>query len=255
MQIKSERATVMKRINFFEKTVGARTVYTLAGVSFCLAVIAVGVLYSKTAGKVQNMTSQPSTTYQVNINKQDEIDPRYSGNVPESTAAASTAETTAVEFTGSEIEEEEIIESAVAATTVAITEKQELMLPCDGEIIKEYSPKVPLYCETMEDWRTHSGVDFAVADDGEVLSVGKGKVSKVLVDSSYGYIVEVDYGEFTARYCGLEQGTTVGINQLLNKGDSIGKVGEVPCEKKSERHLHLEIIRNGDYADPMKVLK
>ena len=129
------------------------------------------------------------------------------------------------------------------------------MLPCDGKIIREYSPEIPVYCETMEDWRTHSGVDFAVKEDEEVLSVGKGKVSRVLVDSVYGYTVEVDYGDFVARYCGLEQGTCVGIDQLLNKGDSIGKVATVPCESKSDKHLHFEIIRNGDYADPIKTLE
>lgn len=245
----------MKKIKFFEKPAGARTVYTLAGVSFCLAVIAVGVLYSKTADNVQKMTSQISTTYQVNINKQNEIDPRYSGNIQKSTTAASTAEPATVQTSATGSEEDEVKESAVVATTPTAGEKQEFMLPCDGEVIRKYSPDIPLYCETMEDWRTHSGIDFAVEDDGEVLSVGNGKVSKVLTDSSYGYTVEVDYGEFTARYCGLEQGTTVGINQLLNKGDSIGKVGEVICEKNAPKHLHFEIIRNGDYADPLKVLE
>lgn len=245
----------MKKINFFEKPVGARTVYTLAGVSFCLAAIAVGVLYSKTADNVQNMTSRTSTTYQVNINKQDESDPRYSGNIPRSTTVASTTESTSAQADTSVTEADTVSESAVVASTSAESEKQSFMLPCDGEIIRKYSPDIPLYCETMEDWRTHNGIDFAVTDDGEVLSVGKGKVSKVLVDSSYGYTVEIDYGDFTARYCGLEQGTTVGIDQLLNKGDCIGKVAEVPCEKNSAKHLHFEVIRNGDYADPLKVLK
>lgn len=245
----------MKKIRFFEKPAGARTVYTLAGVSFCLAVIAVAIMYSKTADRVQDMTTRISTTYQVNINKQDEIDPRYSGNIPKSTTAESTTEEFVLSTASATEETEEIQESAVVATTSADVEKQSYMLPCDGEVIRKYSPDVPLYCETMEDWRTHSGADFAVPEDGEVLSVGNGKVSKVLVDSSLGYIVEVDYGEFTARYCGLEQGTTVGINQLLNKGDSIGKISEVPCEKKSARHLHFEVIRNGDYTDPMKVLR
>ncbi len=245
----------MKKIKFFEKPMGARTVYTMAGVSFCLAAIAVGILYSRTSDGVQKLTSATSTTYQVNVNQKDISDPRYSGNIPKSTTLATTTEATAADIT-EEITEltEEIKESAVVATTSAESEKQSFMLPCDGEVIREYSPKVPIFCETMEDWRTHSGVDFAVSDDGEVLSVGKGKVSKVLVDSSYGYIVEVNYGEFTARYCGLEQGTTVGIDQLLNKGDSIGKVSEVPCEKNSVKHLHFEIIKNGDYADPIKAL-
>lgn len=244
----------MKKIRFFEKPAGARTVYIMAGVSFCLAAIAVGIVYSKTVNKVEENLTMTKTTYQVGLNQQGETDPRIteapSAKVTETTTAATTSE---IYVTTKAIAQ--VTESAVNATTTEKTEKQSFMLPCDGKIIREYSPEIPVYCETMEDWRTHSGIDFAVKDDEEVLSVGKGKVSKVLVDSVYGYTVEVDYGDFIARYCGLEQGTCVGINQLLNKGDSIGKVATVPCESKSGKHLHFEIIRNGDYADPIKTLK
>lgn len=244
----------MKKIKFFERPIGARTVYTMAGVSFCLAAVAVGIIYSRTAQDIQSTTDATSTTYQVNINRSDISDPRYSGNIPKSTTFASTTQA-ATDITAEATEPpQEVRESAVVATTSEVYERQSFMLPCDGEVIRECSLKVPLFCETMEDWRTHSGVDFAVSDDEDVLSVGKGKVSKVMADSSYGYTVEVDYGEFTARYCGLEQGTTVGIGQLLNKGDSIGRVGEVPCEKKAEKHLHFEVIVNGDLVDPLKAL-
>lgn len=244
----------MKKFNFFEKPAGARTVYIMAGVSFCLAAIAVGIVYSKTVNRVEENLTMTKTTYQVGLNQQGETDPRTteatSAKVTESTTAATTSEKY---ITTKPVAR--VTESAVNATTTVKTEEQSFMLPCDGKIIREYSPEIPVYCETMEDWRTHSGVDFAVKEDEEVLSVGKGKVSKVLVDSVYGYTVEVNYGDFIARYCGLEQGTCVGIDQLLNKGDSIGKVATVPCESKSGKHLHFEIIRNGDYADPIKTLK
>lgn len=244
----------MKKIKFFEKPAGARTVYIMAGVSFCLAAIAVGIVYSKTINAVEENLTMTKTTYQVGLNQQGETDPRITENtsakVTENTTAATTSE---IYITTKPIAE--VTESAVNATTTKKAEKQSFMLPCDGKIIREYSPEIPVYCETMEDWRTHSGVDFAVKEDEEVLSVGKGKVSRVLVDSVYGYTVEVDYGDFVARYCGLEQGTCVGIDQLLNKGDSIGKVATVPCESKSDKHLHFEIIRNGDYADPIKTLE
>lgn len=244
----------MKKFNFFEKPAGARSVYIMAGVSFCLAAIAVGIVYSKTVNRVEENLTMTKTTYQVGLNQQGETDPRTteatSAKVTESTTAATTSEKY---ITTKPVAR--VTESAVNATTTVKTEEQSFMLPCEGKVIREYSPEIPVYCETMEDWRTHSGVDFAVKEDEEVLSVGKGKVSKVLVDSVYGYTVEVDYGDFIARYCGLEQGTCVGIDQLLNKGDSIGKVATVPCESKSGKHLHFEIIRNGDYADPIKTLK
>ncbi len=238
----------MKKLSFFEKPAGSRTVYVLAGVSFCLTAVAVGMFYSQTTKKQTEILTSVPTTYQAGRNQKGESDPRYTTTVY-TTTQATTLPVTEKETTTSTPQTK-----AANVTTQATTEKQSYMLPCDGKVIREYSPKIPIYCETMEDWRTHCGVDFLVEEEGEVLSVGKGKVSKVLIDSVYGYTVEVDYGEFTARYCGMKQGSCVRIDQLLNKGDSIGQVGEVPCESKSGRHLHLEIIRNGDYADPIKVL-
>lgn len=228
--------------------------YTMAGISFCLAVIAVGVVYSQNADKLTDDTTTAITTYQAGRNQQGESDPRYT-----TSAQISTTQTvTVAQSKMQEVTEKNTGEAPVRATTSkeeTTVQVQEFMLPCDGEIIREYSPDIPVYCETMEDWRTHNGVDFLVADGEEVLSVGNGKVSKVIVDSVYGYTVEVDYGSFTARYCGMKQGECVGINQLLNKGDSIGKVDEIPCEKKSGKHLHFEIIKDGDYADPIKALR
>lgn len=238
----------MKKFSFFEKPAAAKTVYILAGVSFCLTAIAVGIFYSETTKKqAENLTSVP-TTYQAGRNQQGETDPRYT------TRFYTTTETTTLPVIEKEITASQAETKAANVTTQATTVKESYMLPCDGEIIREYSPKIPIYCETMEDWRTHSGVDFLVGEDEEVLSVGKGKVSKVIADSVYGYTIEVDYGDFTARYCGMKQGSCVGIDQLLNKGDSIGQVDNVPCETNSKKHLHFEIIRNDDYADPIKVL-
>lgn len=243
------KADYMKRIKFFEKPAGAKTIYIMAGVSFCLAAIAVAVVYSGTMNAVEKNLTQVKTTYQVDRKQQGEEDPRVTQTTKPK--EPSTTEKTTAQLTTQAVAE---ATEAAASTEPSTTQKQSFILPCEGEIIREYSPEIPVYCETMQDWRTHSGVDFLVKEDEEVLSVGKGRVSKVMASSVYGYIVEVDYGEFTARYCGMKQGECVGINQLLNKGDSVGKVGEIPCEAMAEKHLHFEIIRNGDYADPIKAL-
>ena len=86
----------MKKIKFFEKPAGARTVYIMAGVSFCLAAIAVGIVYSKTINAVEENLTMTKTTYQVGLNQQGETDPRITENtsakVTENTTAATTSE-------------------------------------------------------------------------------------------------------------------------------------------------------------------
>lgn len=248
MKTKQRKADYMKKFRFFEKPAGARTVYIMAGVSFCLAAIAVAIVYSGTMNAVEKNLSQVKTTYQVDRKQQGEEDPRATVTTEKNKPSTTVITTQVTEKLTAEVTQ------AAASTEPSTAEKQSFILPCEGKIIREYSPDVPVYCETMQDWRTHSGVDFLVKEDEDVLSVGKGRVSKVMASSVYGYIVEVDYGELTARYCGMKQGECVGIGQLLNKGDSVGKVGEIPCEAMAEKHLHFEVIIDGEYADPIKAL-
>ena len=250
----------MKKYNFKQAVSKPKTVYIMAGVSFCVTAIAIGIIYSKTMSTLEKNLPQSSTTQQVNQVQTGEEDPRKVTRVT-ATEVTATESTTAAEVltlppaTTAPATTAVIATTAKATTTTAAAEKQtDLMLPHDGEIIRAYSPEVPLYCETMNDWRTHHGIDIAVDESEEVLSVGKGKVSKVMADSTYGYTVEVDYGSFTARYCGMKQGECVGIGQVLEKGDSIGTVDVVPCEVNSKKHLHFEVVVDGDYEDPMKVL-
>lgn len=251
----------MKKFNFRQAVSKPKTVYIMAGVSFCVTAIAIGIIYSRTMSTLEKNLPQPSTTQQVNQVQSGEEDPRKVTRV--TTTEGTTAEVT--------VSDEELTlppASTVPATTAVIattakesqatTESQkqtDFIMPHDGEIIRGYSPEVPLYCETMDDWRTHHGIDIAVGEGEEVLSVGKGKVSKVIADSTYGYTVEVDYGSFTARYCGMKQGDCVGINQVLEKGDSIGTVDVVPCEVNSQRHLHFEVVVDGENEDPLKKLR
>lgn len=253
----------MKKSDFRKAFSKPKAVYTMAGVSFCLAALAIGIVYSQTMKNLQKALPQVSTTQQVNQVQSGEEDPRGVTRVTTTKAPATTA-TVTEEITLPPATTVTATEDAVATTAApeaeaeteaAETQKNDFMLPHDGEIIRAYSPDVPLYCETMNDWRTHNGIDIAVGEGEEVLSVGKGKVSKVLANATYGYTVEVDYGSFTARYCGMKQGECVGIGQLLEKGDSVGTVDTVPCESASPGHLHFEVMVEGMYDDPMKVLR
>ena len=243
----------MKKYNFKESFSKGKTVYVMAAVSFCLAVIAIGVIYSRTMTTIEKSLTEISTTKQVNRNQQNVTDPRTTEKKTTPTTEATTRATTTAQTATHNITttaEDEQHESTTTTTAVSVVAAQSYIRPHDGEIIKAYSPDVPVYCETMNDWRTHNGIDIAVNEGDEAVSIGKGKVSKVIVDSAFGYTVEVDYGSFIARYCGLRQDGCVGIGQNLEKGDSIGIVETVPCEADSVLHLHFEVLVDGMNSDP-----
>lgn len=246
----------MKSLNFKEKFSKGKKVYAMAAVSLCLAAVATGIVWSQTVDRLEEALPDISTTKQVHRNQTDVSDPRDN----EPTTVKSKKEVTTREHTTTETTTEvqptteEAEQSTEMPAAASVSTQQTFIRPHDGEIICPYSPDVPVHSETMNDWRTHNGIDIAVKEGDDAVSIGKGKVSKVLVDSAYGYTVEVDYGSFTARYCGLKQGESVGIGQSLEKGDSVGAVDTVPCEASTGPHLHFEIIKDGVEVDPIKAL-
>ena len=130
------------------------------------------------------------------------------------------------------------------------------LLPMGSYIVKDYSGDAVVYSKTMQDWRVHTGVDFGDSRGQSVLAIADGKVTDVREDVLWGVVLTVDHGDgITARYCGLEKGSTPEVDTQVEQGVVIGKLGEIPVENKDGPHLHLEIRRNGARIDPWKLLQ
>ncbi len=235
--------------------------YITSAVCLSLIAIAIGVIYRASSNLISEIafdntdTSPYFATQQAKADKKDEADPRFTETTEkkterkkETTAAPSTTEAPKPTTTAAE-------------TTVPVTETTKVdygntsfVLPCEDEILKDYSP-TPTYDETMDDWRVHKAIDFTCERGTPVYSVGNGRVTKVFSDTAYGYCIEIDFGEFTGRYCGMEQGTTVKLDMVMKKGDIVGKTGDLPCEQGQEPHFHFEIIKDGKNVDPIEALR
>lgn len=178
---------------------------------------------------------------------QDAPDPRVTVPVTSPTTAAPATEKPAATTA-----------PTTAPTTAAAAAKpqsQTFRLPLDGtKAVKDYSPTVPVKNETMGDWRVHGGIDFAAKEGDKVCAVGDGTVTKVTSDESWGYVIEVDHGAFTARYCAVQQDGAVSIGKTLRKGDVLGVVAVPPAEQADGCHLHFEVLRAGALCDPMEAL-
>lgn len=128
-------------------------------------------------------------------------------------------------------------------------------LPMGTDIIKDYSNGEMVQSKTMGDWRVHNGVDFGGSAGNEVVAVGDGKIISVTDDSFWGTIVEIDHGNgMTVRYCGLKSGSCLSQGSEVKKYDKIGSLGHIPVEISDEDHLHLEVLIDGEYVDPLKAL-
>ncbi|MEE1011026.1 MAG: M23 family metallopeptidase [Acutalibacteraceae bacterium] len=147
----------------------------------------------------------------------------------------------------------------VAPTTQKIEENKpfsgSFALPMGTDIIKDYSNGEMVQSKTMGDWRVHNGVDFGGSAGNEVVAVNSGKVTKVYDDGFWGTVVEIDHGNgMTVRYCGMKEGSCLPEGTEVEKYGKIGTLGHIPVEISDEDHLHLEVLIDGEYADPLKAL-
>ncbi|MBR5409805.1 MAG: M23 family metallopeptidase [Clostridia bacterium] len=128
-------------------------------------------------------------------------------------------------------------------------------LPLGVEIGKDYSMGVPVFSETMNDWRTHNGVDFTGSAGDAVQTIAPGTVASVVKDPLWGNVVTVDHGGgVISTLSGLADAGLVSAGSYVSAGDVIGTVGEIPVERGDGAHIHLEIRVNGALRDPLEVM-
>lgn len=169
---------------------------------------------------------------------------------------------TNVRDTRTETKKETAPEKTAAAETTekskfAVPFKDKYELPAGAEVIKSYSDGKPVFSKTMKDWRVHNAVDFASEEGAQVKAIAFGTVTEVKTDPFFGVTVTVDHGNgLVARYCGLSKdAATVKSGKTVDAGETLGYLGEIPCEKSEGPHLHLETEFEGKSADPLKVMK
>ena len=128
--------------------------------------------------------------------------------------------------------------------------------PIKGEICSGYSVDALQYDRTMQDWRTHSGIDIE-ADLGEkVRSAGDGIVERVYTDQMYGVTVVLYHGAgLRSIYCNLAGTPTVQAGDTVSLGQVIGAVGNTAdAENGDVNHLHFAMTLDEVRVDPLSFL-
>jgi len=95
----------------------------------------------------------------------------------------------------------------------------------------------------------HKGIDIAVPTGKEILAGGAGVVLEAGNNGDYGLTLLIDYGKgVSARYahCSVLR---VGVGQTVALGDVIALSGDTG--NSTGPHLHMEVIKNGRYLNPL----
>lgn len=144
---------------------------------------------------------------------------------------------------------------APAAKSNTTTGKQ-LVMPVTGQVSFEYAEDKLVYSKTLEEWRTHSGVDLA-ADRGTVVkAAADGIVSEIKSDPRFGITIIVDHQNgLKTVYSNLASDDMVTPNQRIKQGDVIGSVGNSAAFESAEQpHLHFEVLKDNVTMNPMDLL-
>lgn len=128
-----------------------------------------------------------------------------------------------------------------------------MVLPIGNQLAKAYSDGKAVYSDTMADFRTHDGADFAGKAGDKVVAMAAGKVTAVKEDALWGKMLTIDHGHgITSTYCGVAASVKVG--DTVKVGETIGALCDIPCELLTGHHLHLEVAINGDRVDPVDTI-
>lgn len=144
---------------------------------------------------------------------------------------------------------------SVSKPTKEKVKTKEYILPVDGKIDVGYSADVPVYSKTLEDWRTHNGIDYIVPLGTEVKAINDGVVQNIEKDSLLGTTVTIKHTDgIVSLYANLDPEVNLKAEQLIYQGDIVGKVGKSAIiEVAQQPHLHFEVSCDGKILDPLSL--
>ena len=101
--------------------------------------------------------------------------------------------------------------------------------------------------------KLHSGTDISAPKGTSIVAANAGTVITSAYSSAYGNYVVINHGGGVATLYGHMSKRLVSKGDVVKKGQKIGQVGATGYA--TGNHLHFEIIKDGDYIDPMTQFK
>lgn len=201
---------------------------------FCLMAIVSVFAVQASITKVKNNISG---TQAADVVKQKAVD------AADENADASDAKGTVVDSLGSSEEEKEI--------------SSEYIFPVNGDIIREHSMEMPVYWETLDQYMTHSGVDISAEPGTQVMACAAGTVTRIEENDEMGITVEINHGDdLISVYSNLAADGLIELGEIVKRGTVIGQIGQSSMfEFKEPDHLHFEMMREGEPADPLDYIR
>ncbi len=127
-----------------------------------------------------------------------------------------------------------------------------VVYPVSGQLVAAFSADELSYSETLEDWRTHDGIDLEAKQGTTVLSASAGTVLSVEDDPLMGTTVRIEHtGGYRTTYANLQSKPPVSAGDEVSAGQIIGAVGNTAVAECSQPpHLHFGVEKDDHWMDP-----
>ncbi len=241
----------MKEIKFTDQTKAKKII----DVFLVVAIFALCIVTVVATNNSKKYEDESATATQTNT---DSVDyPEDSGSDENGITENSDAETTEdVEKTETNSETEYIsVADENIVSEESLLQPPEFMLPLNGELIREYSIDKPIYNQTMDDWRIHTGIDISSQSGTDVVAAESGTVKFRGFDARLGYTVIISRNNFECIYASLESVIPVNEGDKISKGEIIGHIGSSMISEICDKaHLHFEIKIDNEYVNPEEYL-
>jgi len=114
----------------------------------------------------------------------------------------------------------------------------------------------PVYNSSMNQWRTHNGVDFLAPRGSNVMAVSAGTVISVEHTQLEATVVRIQHANnLISTYKGLDTDVLVETGDAVKEGDRIGALAShMPRYRADGPKLHLQMTHNGTLIDPLQRL-
>ena len=127
--------------------------------------------------------------------------------------------------------------------------------PTSGIVSWEHSEDIYVFSPSMNDYRTHTGIDIATSLGADVYAAADGVVTKVWNDDFMGKCISISHnGDTVTVYKNLANEVAKGIVEgaSVSAGQKIATVGDTAAsESADEPHLHFELLVKNASVDPL----
>lgn len=146
--------------------------------------------------------------------------------------------------------------STQTQTVSGAADSKKFSMPVFGEITFEYAQDKLVYSKTLDEWRSHSGLDLKADRGTPVKVVADGVITEIKNDPRLGVTIIVDHlNGIKTVYANLANGDMVSPNQKVKQGEVIGAVGNTASfEAADPSHLHFEVLKNNKNVNPSDYL-